>query len=57
MLTEHSINEYGTPSDNRAAGPAMLTIVMSLVVKRASGADQDVNNIYELIDFGRELHE
>ena len=57
MLTEHSINEFGTPSGSWASRQAMLTIVMSLVVKRASGADQDVNNIYELIDFDREFHE
>ena len=42
---------------SRTSGPATLTIVMSLVVKIVSGANRDVNNIYELIDIGRELHE
>ncbi len=41
----------------RISDETLLMIVMSLVVKRASGADQDVNNIYELIDFDREFHE
>jgi len=57
MLTEHSLIEHGTPSGSRAAGLTMLTIVMSLVAKRASVADRDINDIYELIDIGRELHE
>ncbi|MBC8400225.1 MAG: hypothetical protein H8E14_01915 [Candidatus Marinimicrobia bacterium] len=42
---------------SRTSGPATLPIVMSLVVKIVSSANQDVNNIYELIDIGRELHE
>lgn len=42
---------------SRTSGLATLAIVMSLVVKRVSGADRDVNDIYELIDIGRELHE